>query len=350
MKKVLIAFLLALMIIGNVSAIEITFGDIPGNWPGDSLPQEVQDAIREKVQDRYGKYEKGDELGRAFINANALAANGGYMHTANGYKWITVAVSTNEGVALDGISYNKFNDEFLDDFKDNGDGYMGAGVQMINAALGFNVGHMLGWDHGLYLTLKAGITKFKYKDFDFNGSNMGFMVNYQLVEAQGGHLLKWRGLNVGAGFTYFNSKTKFTIDELDTISIDNAGGSGYDFKYDADLNVKSEMSRYIIPVEVSTGIKLTILEIFGGVGADFMFGGKSDFKMTSDGKVSLEGYDNTADSSLKMKADGDPDKIKFKFNVGIGFSLGPIRIEIPYTQYFDEKYTGSIGVIGGIAF
>lgn len=350
MKKVLIAVLLALMIIGNVSAIEITFGEIPDNWPAGSLPQEVQDAIREKVQDRYGKYEKGDELGRAFINANALAANGGYMHTANGYKWITVAVSTSEGVALDGISYNKFNDEFLDDFKEDGDGYMGAGFQMINAALGFNIGHMLGWDHGLYLTLKAGVTKFKYEDFKFDSYNMGFMVNYQLVEAQGGHLLKWRGLNVGAGFTYFNSKTKFTIDKLDTININNAGGSGYDFKYDADLDVKAEMSRYIIPVEVSTGIKLTVLEIFGGVGADFMFGGKSDFKMTSDGKVSLEGYDNTADSGLKMEAEGDPDKIKFKFNVGIGFSLGPVRIEIPYTQYFDEKYTGALGVIGGIAF
>ena len=353
MKKILIAVFLTAMIIGNVSALNIDFVNIPADWPNDSLPQEVQDAITQKVQDKYGKYEKGDELGRAFSNANALAADSGYMHTANGYKWITVAVSTNEGVALDGISYTKFNDEFIDDFKEDGDGYMGAGVQMVNAALGFNIGHMLGWDHGLYLTLKAGMTKFKYEDFKFDGYNMGFMVNYQLLEAKGlgkGHLLKWRGLNVGAGFTYFNSTTKFTIDKLDTIDIDNAGGSGYNFKFDADLNVKSEMSRYIIPVEVSTGVKLTVLEIFGGIGADFMFGGKSDFSMTSDGKVSLEGFDNTADSSLKMKADGKPDSVKFKFNVGIGLSLGPVRLEIPYTQYFDEKYTGSIGVIGGVAF
>ncbi|MBQ3319482.1 MAG: hypothetical protein IJG75_03115 [Spirochaetia bacterium] len=353
MKKIIIAVLLTALVIGNAAAIEITFGDIPDNWPAGSLPQEVQDAIREKVQDRYGKYEKGDELGRAFSNSNALAANSGYMHTANGYKWITVAVSTNEGVALDGISFNKFNDEFLDDFKEDGDGYMGAGIQMVNAAIGFNIGSLLKWDHGLYLTLKAGMTKFKYEDFKFDGYNMGFMVNYQLIEAKGlgkGHLLKWRGLDVGAGFTYFNTTTKFTIDELDTIDIDNAGGSGYNFKYDADLNVKAEMSRCIIPVEISTGIKLTVLEIFGGIGADFMFGGKSDFSLKSTGKVSLEGYDNTADSGLKMESEGDLDTVKFKFNVGIGLSLGPVRLEIPYTQYFDEKYTGSIGIIGGVAF
>jgi hypothetical protein len=353
MKKVLIAVLLAAIIVGNVSAIEITFGDIPDNWPAGSLPQEVQDAIREKVQERYGKYEKGDELGRGFSNSNALAATSGYMHTGNGYKWLTVAVSTNEGVALDGISFNKFNDDFIEDFKEDGDGYMGVGVQMINAAVGFNIGHLLKWDHGLYLTVKAGTTKFDYKDFDFESFNMGFMINYQLIEAKGlgkGHLLKWRGLDVGAGFTYYSSSTKWTIDKLDTIRINNAGGSGFDFKYDADLHVKAEMSRYIIPVEVSTGVKLTVLEIFGGIGADFMFGGDNDFSMKSTGKVSLDGYDNKADSTLKMKADGDSDNFKFKYTVGVGFSLGPVRIEIPYTQYFDDKFTGSLGVIGGLAF
>ena len=39
-----------------------------------------------------------------------------------------------------------------------------------------------------------------------------------------------------------------------------------------------------------------------------------------------------------------------QFMAGLGFSLGPVHIEIPYTQYFDEKINACVGVIGGVAF
>ena len=346
MKKVLIAVLLTAMIVGNAAAIDVTFGDVPASWGG-ALDDAVAQQIRDKVNEKYGKYEDAKDVGRAMSNANAMAATAGYMHSANGYNLLSVAVSGTVAGAVESINDAK---DFIDNYKDEGDVYFGLGGQIINAAIGFNVGKLFKMDHGLYLTLKGGVTKFKYDEFDINAYNLGFMVNYQLIEAKGlgkGHLLKWRGLNVGAGYSYYSSTMKWTIDELDTIDI-NAGG--HDFKYDADLRVKSENTRHIIPVEVTTGIKLTIVELFGGLGADFMFGGDNEITANSNAKVRLAGNDEPTNSKMHFEADGDDDNFKMKFMVGLGFSLGPVHIEIPYTQYFDEKINASIGVIGGVAF
>ena len=342
MKKILIAVLLTLMIIGNAAAIDVTFDD------GGALTDEVKTKIKQEIDNKYGKYEDAKDVGRAMSNANSMAATSGYMHSANGYNLFSVAVSGSVAGAVESINDAK---DFIDNYKDEGDVYFGLGGQIINAAVGFNVGKFFKMDHGLYLTLKGGVTKFKIDEFDIDAYNLGFMVNYQLVQAKGlgkGHLLKWRGLNVGAGYSYYSSTMKWTIDELDTIDVTVAGAG--DFKYDADLRVKSENTRHIIPVEVTTGIKLTIVELFGGLGADFMFGGDNKITANSNAKVTKVADGSTSNSKMHFKADGDDDYFKMKFMAGLGFSLGPVHIEIPYTQYFDEKINASIGVIGGLAF
>ena len=255
MKKIIIAVLLTALVIGNAAAIDVKFGDVPASWGG-ALSDDVKQQIIDKVNDEYGKYEKGDKVGRAMSNANALAATNGYMHSANGYDIFSVAVSgfvAGAAGSIDGVK------DFVDDFKDEGDIYMGFGGQIINAAVGFNVGKLFKWDHALYLTLKGGVSKFSYEDFDLNAYNLGFMVNYQLIEDKSlgkGKLLKWRGLNVGAGYTYYSSKVEWTVDKLDTIDVNVGPG----FKYDADLDVEAKNTRHIIPVEITTGIKLTIIE------------------------------------------------------------------------------------------
>ena len=342
MKKVLFAVLLAALVIGNAAAIDVTFGTVPDSWGG-ALNDNVKQQIIDKVNDEYGKYEKGDKVGKAMSNANALAATGGYMHSANGYDTFSVALSASVAGAAGSLSDIK---DFIDDFKDEGDIYLGFGGQIINAAVGFNVGKFFKWDHALYLTLKGGVAKFSYKDVDLNAYNLGFMVNYQLIEDKGGNLVKWRGLNVGAGYTYYSSKVEWSIDKLDSIDVNVGPG----FTYNADLDVEAENTRHIIPVEITTGVKLTIVELFGGLGADFMFGGKSKITADSNAKVTLNGNDDPTNSKMHLSADGDKDNFKMKFMAGIGFTLGPVHIEIPYTQYFDEKINASVGVIGGVAF
>ena len=348
MKKVLVAVLLTAMIIGNAAALEVDFYDLPAAWAADFAT--IEDQLREKIDEKYGKYEEGEKLNKGIGNANALAADGGYMRTANGYDWINVAVSINSGVAMDGGSIWKFNDDFIDKFEDKGDLYMGAGLQLITASIGFNLGHLLKWDHGLYITLKGGVGKIESGDLDFDSYNLGFMVNYQLLEAKNlgnGKILKWRGLNVGTGLNYYSSTLKWTINHLEPVDV-NQGGEK--FTYDTDLDVKSEISRFIIPVEINTGIKLTVLELFGGLGADFMFGGDNEVSVNSVAEVTRTNSDEVGHAKMKMSKDGDLDTVKFRYTVGLGFSLGPVRLEIPYTQYFGEDFTGSIGVIGGVAF
>ena len=346
MKKVLIAVLLAAMIIGNVSALDVDFYDLPAAWAADF--NNIEDELRDKIAEKYGKYEKGEKLNKGIGNANALTAGGGYMHTANGYDWITVAVSVNGAVAMDKLALGQFNDDFFDEFEDEGDMYMGAGLQVITASVGFNLGHLLKWDHGLYITLKGGVSKLSTDDFDFDAYNLGFMVNYQLIEAKGSsRAVKWRGLNVGAGLNYFSSTVKWTMDDLEPVSVKQGG---HKFTYDTDLDVKSETSRFIIPVEINTGVKLTIFELFGGLGADFMFGGDNEVSVSSIAEVTKSDSTDVGHAKMKMSKDGDLDTVKFRFTVGLGFSLGPVRIEIPYTQYFDDNYIGAIGVIGGVAF
>ena len=346
MKKMLFAVLLAMCVIGTVSAVDVDFYDLPAAWAADF--NNIEDELRDKIQDKYGKYEEGEKLNKAINNANVLAADGGYMRTANGYDWITVALSVNGAVAKKGSLTGDFGDEFLDDFEEKGDLYVGAGVQVITAAVGFNLGHLLGWNHGLYITLKGGVSKYSQDEFDFDAYNLGFMVNYQLVEAQDlGRVVKWRGLNVGTGLNYFSSKVEWTIDNLEPVSVSQGG---HKFTYDTDLDVKAETSRFIIPVEINTGIKLTIVELFGGLGADFMFGGDNEVSVDTVAKVTKSDSTDVGHAKMKMSKDGDLDVVKFRFTVGLGFSFGPVRIEIPYTQYFDENYTGAIGILGGVAF
>ena len=340
MKKVLIAVFLTAMIVGNAAAIDVTFDD------GGALTDEVKEKLIKEIDNKYGKYEKAKDVGRAMSNANTMAATAGYMHSANGYDLFSVAVSGTVAGAVESISEAK---DFIDNYKDEGDVYFGLGGQIINAAVGFNVGRLFKMDHGLYLTLKGGVTKFKVDKLDLDAYNLGFMVNYQLVNAQSsGRLFKWRGLNVGAGYSYYNSKASWTIDKLDTIDV-NVAGAG-EFKYDADLDVESENTRHVIPVEITTGVKMTIIELFGGLGADFMFGGKNDITADSNAKVTKVDDGSKSNSKMHFSAEGDDDYFKMKFMVGLGFSLGPVHIEIPYTQYFDEKINASLGVIGGLAF
>ncbi len=346
MKKLLIAVLLAAIVMGNVAALDVDFYDLPDAWAADFV--NIESELRTKIADKYGKYEEGEKLNKGIGNANALAAGGGYMRTANGYDWVNVALSINGSVAMDNGSLGKFDDDFFDDFEEKGDMYMGAGLQVITASVGFNLGHLLKWDHGLYITLKGGVSKLKTSDFDFDAYNLGFMINYQLVEAkQFNRAVKWRGLNVGTGLNYFSSTLKWTIDNLEPVEVSQGGQK---FTYDTDLDVKSETSRFIIPVEVNTGIKLTILELFGGLGADFMFGGDNEVSVNTIAEVTRTESTEVGHARMKMSKDGDLDTVKFRFTAGIGFSLGPVRIEIPYTQYFDDNYNGAIGVIGGVAF
>lgn len=348
MKKMILAVLLTVCFIGSAAAIEIDFYDVPAAWATDFAT--IENDLREKVDEKYGKYEKGEDLIKGIGNAGALAANGGYMRTGNGYDWITAAVSINSSVSMDSGSIWKFNDDFLDKFEDEGDLYMGAGLQVITASLGFNLGHLLKMDHGLYLTLKGGVSKLSVEDLDFDAYNMGFMVNYQLVEAKAlgkGHLVKWRGLNVGAGLNYYKSEVEWTIEHLEPVSVSHGG---HKFTYDTDLNVTAETSRFIIPVEVFTGVKLTVLELFGGLGADFMFGGDNEVSVSSVAEVKKSDSDDIGHAKMKMSKDGDQEVFKMRYTIGLGFSLGPVRIEIPYTQYFDDNFTGSIGVLGGVAF
>lgn len=346
MKKFLIAVLLTVMVIGNVAAIDVTFGDVPDSWGG-ALDDAIAQQIRDEVNNKYGKYEDSKDVGKAMSNANTMAATSGYMRSANGYDIFSVAISGMVAGSVESISDA---DDFIDSYRDDGDVYFGLGGQIINAAVGLNVGKFFKWDHALYLTLKGGITKFSVGDFDIDAYNIGFMVNYQLIEDKplgSGKAFKWRGINVGAGYSYYSSTMEWTVDKLDTIRI-SAGGNN--FRYDADLDVKSENTRHVIPVEITTGIKLTIVELFGGLGADIMFGGDNEITANSNAKVRLEGNDDVAKSKMHFSADGDDDNFKMKFMAGLGFTLGPVHIEIPYTQYFDEKYNACVGVIGGVAF
>ena len=346
MKKLLIVVLLAVMVIGNAAAVDVDFYDLPDAWAADFA--NIEEELRTKIDEKYGKYEEGEKLNKGIGNASVLAANGGYMRTANGYDWLNVALSINGSVAMDGGSIGDFDDDFIDDFKDKGDMYMGAGLQVITASVGFNLGRLLNWDHGLYITLKGGVSKLSTSDFDFDAYNFGFMVNYQLLEAKElSHAVKWRGLNVGTGLNYFSSKLEWTVDNLEPIDV-NQGGEK--FTYKTDMDVTAEISRFIIPVEVNTGIKLTVLELFGGLGADFMFGGDNEVSVDSIAEVTRTNSTEVGHAKMKMSKDGDLDVVKFRFTVGLGFSIGPVRLEIPYTQYFGDDYTGAIGVIGGVAF
>lgn len=354
MKKFLAVLFILVFAAGTASAADFHITLPDSGWGIETdITSRVND-INEEFGAFFNKYGDAEDLARGLGNASAYASDGGYIRSAMDYKWISVSLACNGAVVFDDSGL----DEFLDDYHSKGDIYAGAGLQALVGTVGFNLGHMLEMEKGLYVTLKAGKSTMEAEDIDFESHLFGVMVNYQLIKPASKLGFGWNGINVGAGLTYYYSEMEWKDDGLGSISHSWTDGSiTKKINMKPELETKAEVSGFVVPVEIITGVSaLKVLDVYAGLGADIMFGRDSELEYTGKGIIRYDdgtgsGWDALqGDVSASGKVEGDDDFIRFKAMAGLGLSLGPVHLEVPFAIYFEDAISCSAGVIGGISF
>ena len=359
MKNIIICILMYLFMNISSFAIEVT-GTPPeftGNVAFTTELEKVFDKFLGEINDNVRDISlKPEQLIRAWGNSAVFASHGGTHRAFGGYKLFTLTLGPMLGVQLPVSPFRIFSefDNLTNKLQDEGDINLGINPQL-NLHLGINTSFLL---KNLYLGLRVGYINFPnlIDGFSFKTTTIGLTANYQLVSPVDlASLIVWRGVNIGSGFIFNNSKMNFSLPmEAFSEPLDGTYTNAIlqiDPRIFLDLNIKT----YTIPLEVMTAIKLLFVNIPIGLGVDLAFG-KSDMKIGMDADINVIGsqiynVNQTRPGSLSVNAGGEmsPSFMNLKLMSGIGFVFGPVVIDIPITYYFINNGF-NIGVNIGVTF
>ncbi|MBF0227929.1 MAG: hypothetical protein HQK76_21000 [Desulfobacterales bacterium] len=339
--------------------------------------------LTKAVEDELAKYGTQKKLARGFANANSYAVQAGSHHSYANYDLFAITTGVLFGVQAPSID-SKYYENFSDKIVDEGDLYSGLAGAISYVNIGLN-GKIFGIDK-FYFSLRYGGANSLIDDqiedvsddlgdIELNADSFGIGVNYNLLEPRnlGMNIIKWRGFSIGTGFFYNKFNISFTpkldkqiekiyysdiyVDQSTNQSIGYSLNSVLEVDPSAKLNIKT--STYTIPIELITSVQLLWLLNFSvGAGIDMVFG-KADIKVTADTLSSVSAKENnnllyvTTISPYTISADGStlgekPTFFHPKLMLGFGLNLGPAKIDIPVTYYFDTG--ASVGITVGIVW
>lgn len=365
MRKLILAVFILLFAAVGLFAVDVT-ADLPSiKYLGVTISDPALDAaLLTSIADaetELQRFDDMDDLARGFSNANSYAADAATTRGFMGYKFLTIAVGTMVGFQMPS---NSLDTNTLSTIEDEGDAYFGAGYQALTVSVGLNAGFLM---DGLYLTGKIGKFSTETEDIKYDSFVFGLLANYQLVDPFSIGILKWRGLQVGSGIVYYKTVAEMTL-EVEPVSTplsfdpDGAGPSGNvatNLYLDPTIVAEITSSGFKIPVDLITGIRLFwIANLSFGLGVDMNFAGNSEIALKADGttymgdEISAINDVEVTPGSIKVDGgtDGDgADMFRLRAMAGIGFGLGPLKIDIPFTYYFDGTGLGTnIGLTGAL--
>ena len=200
---------------------------------GSSLGGPAQDAILKALLPYQSQKKLATGMANASVYSSHVATHRGYQ----GYDRFAVTVGTMAAAQVPStttdLSYYKRLPQRL---RDQGDLRIGVAWNAWSA----NVGVRL--PGGFYISGKFGKLKYDYKEYQFDGTHAGGMVNYQIIaqKAPPVKLVLWRGLSVGTGLLWQTNTTRIDF-KLPVYNID-----GFMFRSLAGLYAKTES--YVIPL------------------------------------------------------------------------------------------------------
>jgi len=305
------------------------------------------------------KFDSMNDLATGFSNANSYAADAATTRGLMGYKFLTIAVGTMVGFQMPNSGFDAVADS-LSAIEQDGDTYFGAGFQALTVSVGLNASFLV---EGLYLTGKIGKFSVETDDISYDSFVFGLLANYQLVDPLSIGIIKWRGVQVGSGLVYYNTTANMiaNVDPVPTqIDIDGNLVDDATLYLDPTIGIEIISKGFKIPVDLITGIRLLwIANLSFGLGVDINFGGSSEIALSADGTTYIDDIDpsiagDVSSSPGSVTVDGGTDgdgaeMFRLRATAGIGFGVGPIKIDVPFTYYFDGKGPGAnIGITGAI--
>ena len=293
-------------------------------------------AMTPVLQNAFLKYQSQSRLAKGMANASVYSAHAGTTRGYQGFEKFTITVGTMAAAQVPATTTD------LGYYKKLGDRLMKQGDLNIGVAWNpwsLNVGVRL--PAGFSISGKFGYLKYTYDQYDFNGLHAGGMLNYQLVEPKAPEVkfVLWRGLSIGTGFLYQRNNTVIHH-KADPIT-----GGGYTFRPVLDIKVMTES--YVIPLEISTAVRLIwVLNIHAGGGIDFAMG-SSKIRYAAVGVADGPGTPVLFSVYGRQKGKGSKNYMP-KIFCGPGLNFGPVIIDIPFTYYFMNGF--NVGVTFGVVF
>jgi hypothetical protein len=240
------------------------------------------------------------------------------------------------------------------DIQEDGDVYAGVGAGAAFSA-GLNLGFLV---KGLYANVKFGKMTYEMNsdDMDVKGDAMtfGFGINYQFLRVRSLFgLLTWRGLSFGTGFIYNNNELDMTVKEIDGLDLQEDVGGVATMTIDPTLKLGYDASTYVIPLELHTAVKVLILNVNLGAGADLIFGG-TDITIKNTNVVRLtENSTNTELTTGDMTIDAStpetsPSYFRPKLMAGAGLTVLGVHVNTNLTWYVSDGL--SVGISAGFVW
>ena len=307
----------------------------------------------DEANDVLSKFDSMNSLLKGMSNASSYAADGATMRNFMGYKLFSIAVGTMVSGHLPSITSYSDIDNSVKKIEDAQDLPFGVNAQAITVGVGVNMGFLV---DGLYLSGKVGSFAFNINDFDIDMFSCGLFANYQLIKPKSLLLVAWKGLQVGTGFVYYSSDISYKTNVV-SVSTDVYITAGQaTLVYDPEFDAKFSTKGIKVPVDIMTGVRLAVVDIAFGLGIDINVWSDSSLTYKAGGRTYLEnsygvtstpGYANVSGGTTG----GSADYLKAKAMVGLGVSLGPVKIDVPLTYYFDSDGSGiNAGVTGAIVW
>lgn len=338
----------------------------------DTQMQELADDFETQIMEdeTITKYSKQPDLATAFANAGSAAAQLGTLKSAQDFKLFSVALGTGMAFSVPEIDFFSELDS-ADFIEDEGDVYAGMAVHPFNLSAGLNLGFLV---DGLRATVKFGYFSLAEGDMaegmSFEALSIGAGVSYMLIKPKAIPLgiVRWRGLSVGSGIFYQRNTIdmEITPDESGYRSAaltfadlgyttSNPVLDGYSYGPSTEIGTITttptvtgtiESSTVTIPLAVSTGVRLLyVLDLSVGAGCDIVFGSSEialkatqevDFEVSQAMKSSVT-VEQPGSAKLSNSTEESPQIFRPHLMVAAGLSMGPVRLEVPFTYYFDSE-------------
>lgn len=355
MKKALILCSILLICASSAFALDISV-TLPSGFDTAAV-----NTFTEQANKALADFDNMPELARGFGNAGTYITDAATFRGYGSYKIFHVSVGAMVGLQLPTNSLENIAGLPAQIAADR-DIYAGAMVQALVFSAGFNASFLL---DGLYFSVKFGKLPLKFDNLSYDSTMGGIMVDYQVFKDRSLlGLIKWNGLRVGTGFFYYHNEGKFNFNagEIEIGSVDFNNGSSTESVtayVDPSFTATIVSKGFQIPINIVTGMRfLWVLNLTIGLGADFNFGGSSEISLHADSEVNFidsSGNQIATPGAVRINAgtDGNADWFRLRAIGGIGLSLGPVKIDIPISYYFDfdgKGLAGSFGLTGTVAF
>jgi hypothetical protein len=376
-SKKLLASVFLLFLVATVFGVDIVNGEAP-RFKGGNYPTGVLEEINNQMASDFNKFIDSLNDNLAFLpkivpnftkglaNASVFSSDGASQRGYEGYKAFSITFGSVIAFQIPELSIinkvtdviNNSEDDIVDSIKNifNIPFTFGFDAKALNAQLGINTSFLL---KGLYLGFNFGMFDTDWieiipSDFSFKTMSIGVNASYQLIGQKSLlGLFVWRGLNLGAGFTWQKTSFAFTpslsINDLEPFPlIPMPSGGDINLPLDGSLHLGFDTNTYIIPLKAVTSLRLLgFLNVALGAGCDIAFGGSSidargSFYVSDsdDIKQSLpEGVEMDLPSlTINLPVEtSSPGLFNPKVMGAVGFNFGPIIIDIPLTYYFKDN-------------